>query len=93
VRRRLVRPIPPTGEDRYADLVWVFSMALAAHLVEVPDALYVKRYHQTNIHTDWQPLSISERLTAFRPEIESRLEGMPEQRDAALAALERSLLS
>lgn len=92
VRRRLARPIPATAEDRYADLVWVFSMALVAHLVEVPDALYVKRYHHKNTHTDWSPLSSAERLAAFRPEIEARLRGTPEDRDAALAALEHQLL-
>lgn len=87
VRRRLARPIPATPEDRFADQVWVFSIALVSHLLEVPDALYMKRYHPKNTHTDWLPLSDAERLAAFRPEIETRLKHMPVERDAALTAL------
>ena len=88
VRRRLARPIPPTPGDRFADQAWVFSIALVSHLVEVPDALYIKRYHSSNTHTDWLPLSSAERLEAFRPEIERRLKHMPEERDTVLAAMQ-----
>lgn len=84
-RRGLVRPIPATPSDRFADQMWVFSIALVSYLVEVPDATYIKRYHVANTHTRWSPLTPSERLAALSTAINERLEGEPRARCAALA--------
>lgn len=90
VRTRLMRPIPPTQGDRFADQIWVFSLALAAHLVQVPDAVYVKNYHPANTHSAWPPLSGTERAAALEVEIRERLSYDPAAMRAALDALRTS---
>lgn len=69
IRREILRKIPPTPEDQFADKLWVFSMALSAFLLEVPDAVYLKCYHSHNTHTDWNPLSEQQRKVLLEKEI------------------------
>ena len=61
IRRSALRPIPPAPGDQFADQLWIFSMALAGHLIEVPDARYFKRYHAGNTHGQWQAPGLEER--------------------------------
>ena len=88
-RSCLVRPIPQTPGDRFADQLWVLSLGLVAHLVEVPEALYEKRYHARNTHGGWVPLRKAERRAVIEQEIHVRLDGDLSNRDAALALLRR----
>ena len=88
VRRRHLRPLLATPNDAWADLIWVFGIAVEAHLVEVPEAVYRKRYHDDNTHHTWVPLPQEELLRLQRIEIERRLRRRPGERAAALAALE-----
>ncbi len=87
VRRRHLRPILPTSGDRFADQIWVFGIALEAHLVEVPEAVYLKRYHGGNTHGRWPALEGEERRAVKEREIRRRLGRRPEEREAALVAL------
>lgn len=87
VRRRHLMPMLATPGDAWADLIWVFGIAVEAHLVEEPEAVYLKRYHDSMTHGDWTPLSEEEVLCLQKLEIERRLRRRPEERAAALAAL------
>lgn len=87
VRRRYLRPMLATPDDVWADLIWVFGIAVEAHLVEVPETVYRKRYHDSNTHGDWTPLPAEEVLRLQLLEIERRLRRRPNERAAALAAL------
>ena len=87
IRRRCLMPVAPTPGDRFADQIWVFGIALCGHLVEVPEAVYVKRYHADNTHAGWSLLTESERREAKVAEIRRRLARHPAQALAALAAL------
>ena len=86
VRRELLLPMAPTPDDRFADQIWVFGIALAAHLAEAPDAIYVKRYHARNTHSDWAELTPEERRSAQVAEIRRRVS------DPAVAAAARMAL-
>jgi len=62
IRKEILRPIPlSSSEDPHEDMLWVFSMALTTFMLEVPDAVYTKRYHPNNTHTRWQLPSHEER--------------------------------
>ena len=87
VRRRYLRPMLATPGDMWADQIWVFGIALEAHLVEVPEAVYLKRYHDANTHGDWTRLPADEVLRLQLLEIDRRLDRRPNERAAALAAL------
>lgn len=87
VRRRYLRPMLPTPGDMWADQIWVFGIALEAHLVEVPEAVYHKRHHAANTHGDWTRLPPETVLRLQRREIERRLGRRPDERAATLAAL------
>lgn len=87
IRRERLLPILPTPGDRFADQIWVFGIALASHLVEVPDALYIKRYHERNTHGSWAPLTPSQRRAAKLAEIRRRLCHNPGARAEALRLL------
>lgn len=69
IRQAILRPISPTPGDQFADQVWVFGMALAAHLLEVPDAPYIKRFHPGNTHGRWRYPSLDEREVQLITEI------------------------
>ncbi len=88
IRRRYLRPMLATPGDVWADLIWVFGIAVEAHLVEVPEAIYLKRYHSSMTHGGWAPLSDDEVLSLQLVEVERRLRRRPAERTAALAALE-----
>jgi hypothetical protein len=61
VRRTALLPMPqPTAAEPAADELWIFSMALATHLLEVPAARYIKRVYPTSTSADWT-LSEAER--------------------------------
>jgi hypothetical protein len=87
VRTGLLHLIPATAGDRFADQIWVFSVALAAHLVEVPDAVYIKHFHAASTHRGWTLLSGAERTAALEAEIRKRLARDPPAMRAALAML------
>ncbi len=89
IRRRLVAPVPATPGDRYADQIWVFGIALRAHLVEAPTALYIKRYHAANTHMVWRQLEGEDRRLALLAQVRARLRGRPGPRRAAEAELAR----
>ncbi len=88
IRRTVLLPMTATPGDRFADQIWVFGMALVAHLVEVPEAIYTKHYHLDSVHGNWAPLAIEERFVAKRKEIFRRLGQRVAARDAALKALQ-----
>lgn len=73
IRQKMLRSIPATAGDRFADQIWVFGMALSAPLIYVSDAIYYKRYHANNTHTKWSPLSGEERRLALIAEIKAVL--------------------
>jgi GT2 family glycosyltransferase len=52
-------------EDFAADTVWMARQALVGDLVRVPHALYRKRYHANNTHTQWFAWSYKRRMTAW----------------------------
>ena len=88
IRRNVLKPISPTPGDQFADQVWVFGMALAAYLLEVPDAVYFKIYHAGNTHSSWkypQPLERKAQLTA---EIRNVL-GVQESAERAISLLDQ----
>ncbi len=87
VRRRHLFPMLPTPGDRFADLVWVFGIALATHLVEVQEAVYRKRYHRSNTHLAWAPLPPDELLHLKLAEADRRLGDRPDELAAARAAI------
>ncbi|QDU49029.1 glycosyltransferase family 2 protein [Gimesia panareensis] len=82
VRREFNRPLPMFPHD-YADQIWVFSIALSTYLVEVPSAIYLKRYHDTNTHHTWKPLIGDRRLEILLHEIDTQLASQPAERRAA----------
>ena len=52
-------------EDFAADTVWMAHQALAGDLVRVPRALYRKRYHANNTHTQWSGWPHRRKVTAW----------------------------
>jgi hypothetical protein len=68
-RAASVRPIPPMPGDRFADVVWAFGVALSGHLIEVDDAIYVKRFHDATTHTEWEPITTEEYVDALARQI------------------------
>jgi hypothetical protein len=52
-------------ENFAADTVWMARQALVGDLVRVPHALYRKRYHANNTHTQWFAWSYERRVTAW----------------------------
>ena len=86
VRRRYLRPMLATPNDAWADQIWVFGIAVEAHLVEVPEAVYRKRYHDSNTHGNWARLLAQELHDLQVAEIDRRL-CRPNERASALAAL------
>lgn len=88
-RRASARPIPPTGDA--PDLAWTFSLALAGHFVEVPDALYLKRFHRQSAHRSMRSEGIARATEIYRLEVEARLGEDPALRDEVLKEVERTL--
>jgi hypothetical protein len=89
-RRAWARPLPAMRGDRFADQVWVFGLGLSGHLVEVGDAIYVKRHHPDNTHPEWEPLGTVERLDAYLREVRAGSpvrELAPDAEDRLRAAL------
>lgn len=73
VRRDLMRTIPPTPGDRFADKLWVFGIALRSRLVEAEEAVYHKRIHERNTFTRWQTFTPGEWKALLKGEIHSVL--------------------
>lgn len=69
IRTRLRRPVLPTPGDRFADLVWMYGLALSTKLVEVQGAIYRKRYFKKSTHAQWEPLTETERYQLFLREM------------------------
>lgn len=88
IRHRYLRPMLATPGDVWADLIWVFGIALETYLVEVPEAVYFKRYHDANTHGDWAPLPAEDMLRLQLAEVERRLGGQPDEEAAAAAVRE-----
>lgn len=78
VRMAQAQPIPPTDRDRFADLVWVFGMALHGHLVEVPEVTCLKRMHAAATHPRWERFSEDERRWHLMQEV---MRQFPDQAD------------
>ena len=64
-RRAAVRPIPPMPGDRFSDVIWTFGVALSGYLVELDDAIYVKRFHDEMTHTKWEPITREQYVDAL----------------------------
>jgi glycosyltransferase involved in cell wall biosynthesis len=69
MRMSALRSILPMAgnpcEDFAADTVWLARQALVGDLVRVPHALYRKRYHPNNTHSQWVTWSSELRMTAW----------------------------
>ena len=89
IRREVLRAIPATPNDHFADQVWVFGMALSAFLVDAPEAVYYKRYHEGNTHGSWAPPTPGQRRAQLVGEIRKALEDK-EDADRAIAFLEQA---
>lgn len=83
IRRELLLPMLPTVGDHFADQIWVFGIALVSHLLEMPDAIYVKRFHSENTHRSWRRLTEAERQAVKLREIDRRLPRRSEPRRLA----------
>lgn len=83
------RPVPDTNDC--ADLIWVFSMALAGHFNPVPEARYLKRLHRGSaLHAmRWQ--GMSKALDLYRVEVEARIGSDPRLAEQVLAEVRRYL--
>lgn len=87
IRRSVLRTIPATPGDQFADQVWVFGLALTAHLFCDPRAVYVKRYHVGNTHRPWVAPSREARRSQLIGEI-ARVLGDGDVARQALAFLD-----
>lgn len=81
-RTALAQSIAPTDRDRFADLVWVFGMALHGHLVEVPEVIYLKRMHAAATHPAWERFSEDERRWHLMQEVIRRFPNRPDRVNA-----------
>ena len=88
-RRDVARPIPRTDDS--ADLVWTFSMALAGHFIEVPEARYLKRLRRDSTHRQmrWQGREHARRL--YEAEVEARLVDSPGRMATTMKQVDRHL--
>lgn len=89
VRRNLLWPTPLIPYD-FADQIWTFGIALRAHLMEVPTAIYLKRYHANCTHITWKPLTGPERERILRETIEHCLADHLDWKHSALEFLQSS---
>ncbi|MCA9072635.1 MAG: glycosyltransferase, partial [Planctomycetaceae bacterium] len=89
VRRDLLWPTPLIPHD-FADQIWTFGIALRAHLVEVPSAIYLKRYHANCTHLGWKPLNGETREQILRETIEHHFADNPDWEHSALEFLRQS---
>ncbi|MEN9316988.1 MAG: hypothetical protein RIS35_3381 [Pseudomonadota bacterium] len=80
IHREVLTTIPGTPGDAFADQVWVFGMALRRHLLHVPEAVYLKRYHAQNTHGHWTPPTGAQRRLEM---IERVRQAFPDEREAA----------
>lgn len=85
IRHETLRAIPSAPGDRFADKLWIFSMALSSHLVEVPDALYFKRIHTRNTYVSWQKYGLRE----WRALLAAQIRAVLGTGEAAERAIER----
>jgi GT2 family glycosyltransferase len=76
-------------ENFAADTVWMARQALVGDLVRVPQALYRKRYHANNTHTQWSAWPYERRVTAW---IRHCLDMLAEALKASNTPSERRLL-
>lgn len=76
-------------ENFAADTVWMARQALVGDLVRVPHALYRKRYHANNTHTQWFAWSYERRMTAW---IRHCLDMLAEALKASSTPSERRML-
>ncbi|QDT90489.1 glycosyltransferase [Gimesia algae] len=86
VRQKWNQPLPMFPYD-FADQIWVFGIALQACLIEVPTAIYLKKYHDENTHSTWTPLSGETRQEVLRNEIKTKLASDPAAMHNALQEL------
>jgi hypothetical protein len=87
IRREILRPIPAAPGDRFADKLWVFSLALSSHLTEVRDAVYFKRIHARNTYVGWRKYGLGERKALLAAQIRAVL-GTSQAAEDALARLD-----
>ncbi len=91
MRRETLRLIAQTPDDRFADLSWIFGIALKTYMLEVPDAIYTKRYYSHSTHSRWKILSAQEHKNILDSEIRNVL-GDQDIVDHALAFLDRTYI-
>jgi hypothetical protein len=84
-RRSMARPMPAVRQGTSSDVAWAFSMALAGGIVEVPDAIYLKRLHSQSATYLTKQTSGADLLEALVGEANARF---PEGGDARGRALE-----
>ncbi len=83
------RPIPQT--DDCADLVWVFSMALAGSFIAVEEARYLKRFHRSSAINSMRWEGMAKALDLYRAEIEARIGPDPSAVQPVLREVRRYL--
>ena len=86
-RRSMARPMPVVRQGTASDVAWAFSMALAGEIVEVPDAIYLKRMHRQSATYLNEPTSEAELREVLLGEVDARL---PDRGDARSRALEQA---
>ncbi len=86
-RRSMARPMPVVRQGTFSDVAWAFSMALAGGIVEVPDAIYLKRLHSQSATYLTKQTSGADLLEALVGEANARF---PEGGDARGRALEQA---
>ena len=88
-RRELARPVPETSDC--ADLVWVFSMALAGNFIAVEEARYLKRFHRGSAMHSMRWQGMAEAMDLYRKEVETRIGKDPETAEFVLGEVRRYL--
>lgn len=73
----------------------MFGIALKQNIIEVPDALYIKNYHQNSAHANWEPityaLSKEEKFEVMKKEVLRRYKFKYKISAKIIKAIEESL--
>lgn len=95
VKRKLLKPIIKTRDGIFADVYWVFGIALKQNLIEVSDALYIKNYHQKSAHANWgeraYALSTEEKFEIMKKEVFRRYRFKRKIKTEIIKSIEESL--
>lgn len=87
-RRSMARSMPVVRQGTSSDVAWAFSMALAGGIVEVPDAIYLKRLHRQSATYLINQTGEAHLLEALVSEVNARFPEGGDTRGRALEAAE-----